>query len=233
MPYYGLIDPGIPDPSYDITIYVWDMDTITAPNGVVTSFTTPNEMIQIAINKYIKDKGQITNRITHEIMHCLCYKANKAGFLNVDEMDMTKDGKAFYLNDTPDEQDGNYARTFKNLQPYLNKKPMYKYFKNNEVVGLKQEFVVLLDRARGLAGIPFIITSGYRDVNHNKEVGGVDGSSHTSGLAVDLLVKDGISGGKILLALIKVGLNRFGFYNDGHIHVDYDLTKPNPCYWIK
>lgn len=109
----------------------------------------------------------------------------------------------------------------------------YKYFTEKEVVGLKPEFVKLLDAAREIAGVPFKITSGYRDAKHNAEVGGVTDSAHTSGLAVDLLVKDTVSGGKILLALAQVGFKRFGFYADGHLHVDMDTTKPSPCYWIK
>lgn len=117
----------------------------------------------------------------------------------------------------------------------------YKYFKLNEKTGtgehtiaeLKHEFVKLLDAARGLAGVPIKITSGYRTPTENIAVGGTNDSSHETGLAADILVKDSISGEKINAALHKVGLNRFGYYKDGHIHVDYDLTKPNPCYWVK
>lgn len=126
-----------------------------------------------------------------------------------------------------------YNRLHYAIKVIVKQKTMaYKYFKPSEVIGLKPEFVSLLDKARDISGIPFIITSGYRDAQHNENVGGVKDSAHTFGLAVDLRVKDGVSGGKILIALIKVGLNRFGFYKDGHIHIDYDLTKPNPCYWV-
>lgn len=110
---------------------------------------------------------------------------------------------------------------------------MYKYFKDSEIVGLKPELVQMLDKARGFAGVPFKITSGFRTPEHNMEVGGVEGSSHTTGLAVDLLVPDAVSGGKMLLGLAQAGCKRFGFYRDNHIHVDVDPTKPSPCYWIK
>lgn len=110
---------------------------------------------------------------------------------------------------------------------------MYKHFKDSEVIGLKPELVTMLDKARDIAGVPFVITSGYRTPEHNAEVGGVDGSSHTLGLAVDLLVQDSVSGGKMLLGLAQAGFKRFGFYMDGHIHVDCDSTKPNPCLWVK
>jgi len=232
--YYGISNALSLENNYDGNIFVWDLDTVKQPtDGVITSWTT--DYIQIAINKYLKDKGGITNRITHEIMHYLCVLANKKGFKTTDEMDITSDGKAFYKNDEPNAVDGNYARTFKNLQPFINslQKPMYKYFSEKEIVGLKPKLVEMLDKARGIAGIPFKITSGYRTTEHNAQVGGVSDSSHTTGLAVDLLIKDGVSGGKILLALVQAGFTRFGFYKDGHIHVDIDNTKPNPCYWVK
>lgn len=109
----------------------------------------------------------------------------------------------------------------------------YKYFQPNEVQNLKPELIAKLDLARGLAGIPFKITSGYRTKNHNKEVGGVEGSSHEKGEAVDILIKDSVSGGKILLALVQAGFKRFGFYKDGHLHCDISKDKPSPCYWIE
>jgi uncharacterized protein YcbK (DUF882 family) len=100
-------------------------------------------------------------------------------------------------------------------------------------VGLKPEFVALLDKARGIAGVPFKITSGFRTPAQNASVGGVQDSAHETGLACDLAVSDSVTGGKILLALAQVGFKRFGFYGDNHIHVDMDSTKPTPCYWIK
>lgn len=67
------------------------------------------------------------------------------------------------------------------------KKPTtWKYFKDKEVVGLKKELVDMLDLARGIAGIPFVINSGYRSVEKNDEVGGVEGSSHIKGFAADI-----------------------------------------------
>ena len=54
-------------------------------------------------------------------------------------------------------------------------------------------------------------------------------------MAVDLLLKDTVSGGKILNALQQVGIKRFGFYQDGHLHCDIanDSLHPSPCYWVK
>lgn len=110
---------------------------------------------------------------------------------------------------------------------------MYKYFKPEEIVGLDPRLVEMLDKAREIAGVPFVITSGLRSAEHNAEVGGVKNSSHLLGLAVDLKVRDTNSGGKMLLALAAVGFKRFGFYGDNHIHVDIDPNKETPSYWTK
>ncbi len=199
-----------------------------------------------------QDTPPQNNYPIHEIHHAL------VGILNVnlhynhslatqvrDYMDLDSQNRPYYLNEQPENPLSNYAQTWANIKPHLSEllaikyttmPTTYKYFKPEEVTGLKPEFVTLLDQARGIAGVPFIITSGYRDPQHNTEVGGVDGSMHEKGLAVDLQIKDTVSGGKILLALIKVGLSRFGFYRDGHIHVDMaqnDPLRPSPCYWVK
>ena len=52
---------------------------------------------------------------------------------------------------------------------------------------MNYNFVELLDQARGMAGCPFRVSSGYRTKEHNLKVGGRVGSSHCKGLAVDLV----------------------------------------------
>ena len=42
----------------------------------------------------------------------------------------------------------------------------------NSGVNMDKQFLTKLESAREIAGIPFKITSGYRSVGHNKEVGG-------------------------------------------------------------
>ena len=158
-----------------------------------------------------------------------------------DYMDVDMQGRPYYLNNDRENPQSNHSQTWSQIQLQLSKllsitySNMYKYFKASEVVGLVPQFVRFLDQARGIAGVPFIITSGYRDPAHNQEAGGVQNSAHELGLAVDLLIKDTVSGGKILQALQQVGFKRFGFYQDGHIHVDManDNLHPSPCYWVK
>jgi uncharacterized protein YcbK (DUF882 family) len=107
------------------------------------------------------------------------------------------------------------------------------FFKDSEVNGLDQEFVALLDRARGMAGVPFIITSGLRSPDQNKNIGGVEDSAHLFGLAVDLLCRDDLSRFKIVKALISLGVSRIGIYSDGHIHCDVSTTLPQGVMWNK
>lgn len=60
------------------------------------------------------------------------------------------------------------------------------YFKESEISGLVPELVRMADIARGKAGIPFVVTSGYRSPTHNAEAGGVADSAHTTGEAMDI-----------------------------------------------
>lgn len=84
-----------------------------------------------------------------------------------------------------------------------------------------------LNQARELAGIPFIITSGYRCEKHNSEVGGVPTSSHTKGLAVDIAFKDSNQCFKIMKSLLDAGFKRIGInFAKSFIHCDIDGAKP-------
>lgn len=92
---------------------------------------------------------------------------------------------------------------------------------------IDEDVVFMLDTARKLANIPFKINCGCRCEKHNKEVGGVTDSAHTKGLAVDISTRDDRSRFIIIFALLKVGFSRVLLY-DTFVHVDMDLTKPNP-----
>jgi len=116
----------------------------------------------------------------------------------------------------------------------------WNYFSDREVEKLEPEFVALLDRARHIAGTPFVITSGYRTDERNASVGGVQHSAHTKGLAVDLRCGDSRTLYQILRGLLEVNLNRIGIYfrlsQDNvvpvHIHVDFDRTKAPEVVWL-
>jgi len=115
------------------------------------------------------------------------------------------------------------------LPSHSTKAPSYKYFSEKEVDKLDTDFVLLLDKARGLAGIPFIINSGYRSAMQNKLVGGVPGSAHTKGLAVDLRALNGSESYAIIKAAMDVGIKRIGINREKKfIHLDVDTSKPSP-----
>lgn len=87
-----------------------------------------------------------------------------------------------------------------------------------------------LDLARSMAGIPFVITSGYRTRSHNAKVGGSINSSHMKGLAVDIACIGSNDRYKIVHALILVGCERIGI-GKTFIHADWDMEKPRMLMW--
>ena len=109
-------------------------------------------------------------------------------------------------------------------------KTKYKYFSEKEIVGLKPELVALLDKARGIAGIPFKINSGIRTKTQNTNAGGVEDSSHLTGLAVDLACTTSANRYKMMTALLEVGFNRIGL-GETFIHADIDKTKAGNVIW--
>jgi len=87
-----------------------------------------------------------------------------------------------------------------------------------------------LNNAREIAGVPFVINSGYRCEKHNKEVGGSPTSSHLKGLAADIKTAGSRNRFKILNALIKAGFTRLGI-GESFIHCDIDKTKAQEVCW--
>lgn len=107
----------------------------------------------------------------------------------------------------------------------------YQHFQDNEVEGLDETFVQKLDQARGLSGVPFIITSGLRSPSENQSIpNAVQDSAHLSGLAVDLAVADSQSRFLVVKALLDCGFNRIGIYS-AHVHVDDSKTLPPNVMW--
>lgn len=75
---------------------------------------------------------------------------------------------------------------------------------------------------------PIFITSGYRDKEKNREVGGVPNSQHLWGNAVDIRMPQNASLlNKLIWALSVAGFTGIGIYDD-HVHAD---TRQNPVFW--
>lgn len=82
-----------------------------------------------------------------------------------------------------------------------------------------------LDVAREIAGVPFVIKSGYRCPQHNAAVGGVANSAHTRGLAADIACTAATKN-IIVKGLIKAGFKRIGL-GGNFVHADIDPTLGN------
>tara|TARA_R110000772_G_scaffold54130_1_gene123496 strand:+ start:4682 stop:5041 length:360 start_codon:yes stop_codon:yes gene_type:complete len=95
---------------------------------------------------------------------------------------------------------------------------------------MDQDFLEMLDEARDIANVSFVINSGYRTPNHNKTVGGVSDSSHLKGFAADIKCTDSIKRFIIVNALMLAGFTRIGIAGS-FIHVDNDPNKTPDVIW--
>ena len=102
-----------------------------------------------------------------------------------------------------------------------------KYFKPEEfekcvpkcsIEQMDSSFLLLLDKCRELAGVPFIITSAYRSRSWDKERGRTGNGYHTKGRAVDVVAVRGEKKRSICAACHKLGLT-YGVYGN-FIHID-------------
>lgn len=80
-------------------------------------------------------------------------------------------------------------------------------------------FLKRLNKARRMAGLPFVLNSAYRSVDHEKSMNRTGNSYHTKGRAVDIRCLDGNSRAVIVKALLDAGFHGIGISNK-FIHVD-------------
>ena len=117
----------------------------------------------------------------------------------------------------------------------------FKFFTDAEVAGLRDNLPAMLDQARAIAGVPFVISSGYRTPEQEAALkGGVRNSTHSLGLAVDLECDDDNQLCLMLKGLFAAGFRRLGLYHDAqfnvhHIHADIGQLPdfPQDCVWLK
>jgi zinc D-Ala-D-Ala carboxypeptidase len=112
------------------------------------------------------------------------------------------------------------------------------YFKDDEFLcscGCKEdindELKELLNRARKIAGVPFVITSGARCKDYNRSIGSKDTSSHVRGLAVDIKATGSRERSLIINSLCRLGVTRFGI-DKSFIHIDIDTSKESDVTWL-
>lgn len=83
----------------------------------------------------------------------------------------------------------------------------------------------MLDEVRERAGIPLVIASAMRCPVRNKAEKGVDGSSHLTGLAVDIRCGTSQNRFRIIKAALDVGFTRIEAAPTW-VHLDVDESKP-------
>lgn len=83
---------------------------------------------------------------------------------------------------------------------------------------------VLLDlfkKLRELTGVPILVSSGYRCPTHNLIVGGSNTSQHLLGLALDLVIPEGLTKENFAALCVQAGFSFVKVYDDKNIvHVD-------------
>ena len=92
-------------------------------------------------------------------------------------------------------------------------------------------FVARLQYARDEAGIPFVVTSGYRCPEHNRAVGGKPDSSHLKAVAADIRAQTDAERYAIITGLLRAGFKRIGI-GKNFIHGDMDADKPQHLMWV-
>ena len=89
-----------------------------------------------------------------------------------------------------------------------------------------------LDSARYYAGIPVLITSGFRCPKHNANVKGSPTSSHMKGLAADIATPTDGMRCRVVGGLLDAGFTRIGVYPT-FVHVDCDPDKRQQVMWLQ
>ena len=96
---------------------------------------------------------------------------------------------------------------------------------------MDQNLLIRLDKARELAGVPFVINSAIRCPSHNAAVGSGPDSSHIGGYAVDISARDSHRRMRVVKGLLDAGFTRIGI-NPTFIHADTDPEKPQEVMFL-
>lgn len=112
-----------------------------------------------------------------------------------------------------------------------------KYFTNNELAckcGCKDsiindDFIYKIEKLREFLKFPFIVNSYYRCEGWNRAIGGVDGSYHTVGRAMDIQAT-GDKAYKIVQHASDFGFRGIGVYKT-FIHLD-DRRQDKISFWV-
>ena len=223
------------DPNADVNIFCFDEAEWATPTGSQFPLlpNTPTgccylvngkPFINIACYAFDHNDGQTAIEIAHEQMHALAKMANCK-----DQMD------TYYENNLEDLPNSNFMIQWGLLANFLNSMntPTYKYFNpisDPLMVGVSPVLMAISDKARGIAGVPFKITSGIRSPSQNALAGGASDSTHLLGEALDIACTDQTRWA-IFFAFVQAGIKRLEVCPN-HIHADIGNAPTYPQNWL-
>ena len=91
--------------------------------------------------------------------------------------------------------------------------------------GIQPEFVSALDDLRHECGFPFVVTSGFRSVDHSIEKTKKVGGRHTRGDAADIQVTNGLQRMAIVRKALEHGFKGIGVAKS-FVHLDTRDSEP-------
>lgn len=113
-------------------------------------------------------------------------------------------------------------------KPYFSEK---EFQDNKGKCWMKERHMNLLLKARIIADVPFVVTSGCRNPSQNKEVGGKETSEHLTGEGCDVAASSSRIRFKIIEAAVLVGFTRIGIGKD-FIHLGSSEDKDQEVAWL-
>lgn len=96
--------------------------------------------------------------------------------------------------------------------------------KGDSSIKIEKKALAALNAVRDEYGKPLIITSAFRDVRHNKKVGGSPVSRHLEGIAFDISIPSHSVGLQLEKIAIANGFTAIGRYSN-FIHIDMRPSK--------
>lgn len=190
-------------------IYDW-----TKVNPRPTNPVNHGKHIQLPIQFFSTYPEVFAQYFLHELCHDLVPDATHNQSTNTEWSQKSPTDYYLYLLKTYYKQP---------IKPMPTTIPKYKYFKDSEIVNLNPNLVKILDQAREIAGVPFIISNGFRTPAQNTAIpGSAKNSPHMRGLAADLRCRGSITRSKMLWGLMQFRNILFIEVAGGHLHVDID-----------
>lgn len=122
--------------------------------------------------------------------------------------------------------------------------PTYNHFSESDFSGARSactpdcsltdmhpETMAKADAARRSSGIPWVITSAYRSVEHDQKKGRSGKGAHPKGRALDIRARNSRERYLIVKAALEVGFTRIGIH-EGFVHVDDAPDLPQEVMWL-